>query len=360
MLAPEDWKIRYAQCWEDADVLLEALDIQPGQSCLSIASAGDNTLGMLAKNPGRVVAVDVNAAQLACLELRVAAFRALSHRELLEFIGSSPSTRRGVLYARCRPELSAAVRRFWDSRPHVIAGGIGAAGKFERYLSIFRQCVLPLIHSRPTVEKLLTPKNHEQQRDFYTDTWDTWRWRLLFRVFFSRVLVGRMGRDPQCFRYVEGNVSTRILERMRRALSDPNATASSYLEWILTGRQRRSLPFALRPENFDLIRRNLNRLEWRCEPIEQFLAEADSHSVDAFNLSDIFEYISSESYRRLLESLVRVGRPGARLVYWNMLAPRSRPESMAHQLASRRQLAQRLKAQDKAFFYGAFVVEEVL
>jgi S-adenosylmethionine:diacylglycerol 3-amino-3-carboxypropyl transferase len=51
MHAPEDWKIRYAQCWEDADVLLEALDIQPGQSCLSIASAGDNTLAMLAKNP---------------------------------------------------------------------------------------------------------------------------------------------------------------------------------------------------------------------------------------------------------------------------------------------------------------------
>ena len=31
--------IRYAQCWEDADVLLAALDVQPGEVCLSIASA---------------------------------------------------------------------------------------------------------------------------------------------------------------------------------------------------------------------------------------------------------------------------------------------------------------------------------
>ena len=36
----------YAQCWEDADVLLDALDIRPGHVCLSIASGGDNALAM--------------------------------------------------------------------------------------------------------------------------------------------------------------------------------------------------------------------------------------------------------------------------------------------------------------------------
>ncbi len=41
--------IRYAQCWEDADILLEGLGIRPGDTCLSIASAGDNSLAMLAR-----------------------------------------------------------------------------------------------------------------------------------------------------------------------------------------------------------------------------------------------------------------------------------------------------------------------
>src|SRR5205807_6422671 len=90
--------VRYAQCWEDADVLLEALDVQPGDVCLSIASAGDNTLALLSRNPARVLAVDLSPAQLACLELRVAAYRELSHPELLELIGSRPSRRRDVLY----------------------------------------------------------------------------------------------------------------------------------------------------------------------------------------------------------------------------------------------------------------------
>src|SRR5204862_1212333 len=105
--------IRYAQCWEDADVLVEGLDVQPGDVCLSIASAGDNSLALLTRNPDRVIALDLSPAQLACLELRIAAYRELSHPELLELIGSTPSMRRPDLYRRCRPLLSTATRVFW-------------------------------------------------------------------------------------------------------------------------------------------------------------------------------------------------------------------------------------------------------
>src|SRR3954453_624040 len=81
-------EIRYAQCWEDADVLLEGLDVRPGDVCLSIAWAGDNSLALLTRNPGRVIALDLSRAQLACLALRVAAYHELTHPELLELIGS--------------------------------------------------------------------------------------------------------------------------------------------------------------------------------------------------------------------------------------------------------------------------------
>src|SRR5258708_12165651 len=71
--------IRYAQCWEDADVLLAALDGRPGDTCLSIASAGDNTLALLARPPARVIAVDLSPAQLPSLDLPLAADRPLAH-----------------------------------------------------------------------------------------------------------------------------------------------------------------------------------------------------------------------------------------------------------------------------------------
>lgn len=352
--------IRYAQCWEDADILLEALAVRRGDACLSIGSAGDNALALLACDPGRVVVIDLNPSQLACLELRVAAYRELSHGELLELMGSRPSERRGALYARCRSGLSGRVRGFWDGRPAEIAAGIGSAGRFERYFATFRERILPLVHSRKKVEALLRSRGPAEREAFYANEWDGWRWRLLFRLFFSRFVMGRMGRDPSFFRYVKGRVSDRFLERGRYALTTLDPAQNPYLQWILTGAHPNALPFALRAENFEAIRRNLDRLEWHGTSLESYLDRADAPTFGAFNLSDIFEYISEENTRRLLERVVRAGRPGARLAYWNTLADRHRPDDMADRLRSLPELSRALHARDKAFFYCRFVVEEVI
>lgn len=352
-------QIRYAQCWEDADVLLEALDIQPSDTCLSIASAGDNTLAMLSKSPRRVIAIDMNSAQLASLELRVAAYRNLDHGELIELMGSRPSNRRRELYSQCRQDLSSGTRLFWDAHTVDIDAGIGGAGKFERYFAMFRTYLLPIIHSKRTIAELMTPKSRSEREDFYAQRWNNIRWRMLFRIFFSRWLMGRLGRDPSFFKYVEGYVSKRILERTRYALTQLDIAENPYAAWILTGQHKDALPYSLRTENFDSIRDNLGRLEWQQCSVEDFLDDAGTNAIDKYNLSDIFEYMSQESYVNLLERLVNAAKPGGRLVYWNMLAKRRRPESMAESLVSLDDLARSLFSQDKAFFYSDFVIEEV-
>jgi len=352
-------EIRYAQCWEDADILLEGLAIQPGDTCVSIASAGDNSLALLAQGAGRVIALDLSPAQLACLELRAAAYRELAHMELLEMIGSRPSTRRSALYRRCRPLLAPETRAFWDAHSAEVEAGIGSAGKFERYFKLFREKVMPLVHSRAVIERLLAGGDTMSRERFYRETWNNWRWRLLFYIFFSRAMMGRLGRDPSFFRYVEGSVADRILARTRHALTSLNPADNPYLQWILTGRHPTALPFALRLENYEKIRAGLDRLEWYCLPLEEFLEREGAASVDRFNLSDIFEYMSEENYHRLLEHICRAGRHGGRLAYWNMLAPRHRPAVLAERLRPLDDLSQRLFLQDKAFFYSDFVIEEL-
>jgi S-adenosylmethionine-diacylglycerol 3-amino-3-carboxypropyl transferase len=353
-------RIRYAQVWEDADVLVAALDVRPTDTVLSIASAGDNALALLGAGAGRVVALDLNPAQLACLELRIAAYRVLEHGELLELIGSRPSTRRAELYRRCRLTLAPAARDFWDALPAEIAGGIGGAGKFEDYFRLFRERVLPLVHRRGTVEALLQDRDRGARENFYAQTWDTWRWRALFKVFFSRFVMGRLGRDPAFFKYVEGSVADRILGRTRHALTVLNPAENPYLHWILTGTHGAALPWALRAENFDRIRSRLDRLEAHLLTVEQFLERERGTRIDKFNLSDIFEYMSPANTEALLARLASASGPGGRLAYWNMLAPRRRPDSLAHRLRPREDLAGPLFAQDRAFFYSALVVEEVV
>jgi S-adenosylmethionine-diacylglycerol 3-amino-3-carboxypropyl transferase len=213
------------------------------------------------------------------------------------------------------------------------------------------------VHPRDRVRELLLVKSREERSSFYNNRWNNLRWRLMFRIFFSRKLMGMLGRDPEFFRYVEGSVSELILKRTQYALTELDPAANPYIQWILTGRHNGALPAALREENFEPIRRNLDRLQWRYGSLEESLAK--DQKFDCFNLSDIFEYMSPSSYEQLLKLIVSSARPGARLAYWNMLAPRHRPESLAPLLGPLTELSSQLFARDQAFFYSALVVEEV-
>ncbi|GAC1478954.1 MAG: DUF3419 family protein [Gemmatimonadaceae bacterium] len=352
--------LRYAQCWEDADILLDALDVHAGDVVLSIASAGENTLSLLTRAPARVVAIDLSRAQLAALELRVAAYRTLEHGELLELIGSRASRRRMALYARCAPLLSVATRAFWSARLAAVEQGIGGAGKFERYFHFFREYILPLVHRRHTVQALLTSRDAESRRLFYDERWDTPAWRLLFRAFFSETVLGRLGRDPRLFRHATDNVAEHLLGRVRHALAVLDPSENPYVDWILTGQHRHALPHALRPENFDAIREHLDRLEWHCAPLAAVGPHLAGERFDRANLSDVMEYMADDEARSLLDGLLDNARAGARIAYWNMIVPRHGADYLPQRLRPLQALSRSLFERDKAFFYRDFIVEEVV
>jgi S-adenosylmethionine-diacylglycerol 3-amino-3-carboxypropyl transferase len=352
--------IRYAQCWEDADVLLAALDVRAGDVCLSIASGGDNTLSLLSRAPARVIAVDLSPAQMACLELKVEACRRLEHPELLELVGAAPSSRRLELYRRLQGGLPRPARAFWDARTGDIERGVGHCGRFERYFQLFRERLLPLIHPRARIDALFVPRTLDERRRFYRDEWDNRRWRLLFRFFFSRAVMGWLGRDPSFFRYVEGRVADRILARTERALTELDPSRNPYLQWITLGRFAGALPHWLRPESFESIRASLDRIECRVAPVEVVLAEAAPESIDKFNMSDIFEYVSGAAADRVFDDMARAGRSGGRIAYWNMLVGRHRPQRLAQRLRPVTELSERLHRSAQAFFYSTLVVEDIV
>lgn len=347
--------VRYASVWEDADVLCEALaPVAAGGRLLSIASAGDNALALLTLDPAEVVAVDLNPAQLACLELRMAGFRELDRPELLAFLGVTPCRRRLETYRSLRPLLSPGAAAFWDRHPGAIRQGILHAGKFERYLRAFRRWLLPLAHSERRIRSLLAERSLEERRDFYRTQWDTRRWRALFGVFFSRPVLGRGGRDPAFLEHVRGPVAARLLDRTRYALTELPTHSNPYLTQVVSGGySERALPRYLRPEWFAVIRERLDRVRI----VRGAVDTVDGPSFDGFNLSDVFEYMSRGEHAASHASLVARAAPGARLVYWNLLAGRACPAgSRARRLSD---LSAALHARDRAWFYTALHVDEV-
>lgn len=349
--------IRYASVWEDADILCEALcPAAAGGRVLSIASAGDNALALLTCEPEELVAADLSAPQLAACELRIAAWRALGRDELLAFLGVVPSADRLRVYAALQPDLTSGARAYWDANRESVRDGIIHAGKFERYLRAFRRFVLPLIHSRRTIERLLEQRTDAERVRFYEEEWDTARWRLVFRVFFSRFVMGRMGRDPQFFTHVEGTVGDRILARTRHALTNLPLHRNPYFAYIMTGSYpAQALPLYLRERSWQPIRDRLDAVQLLQTP-----AHEAPGRFDACNLSDIFEYMPPSVHEATYTALVDKLNPGARLAYWNMLAPRGIPARLASRVRARRDVASALYARDAAWFYSAFHVDEVI
>lgn len=352
--------IRYANVWEDGRLLLKGLSPLRGKRMLSIGSAGDNALALLALDPSEMRAVDLNPAQIACLELRMAAIAALDRLQVLAFLGFAPPMEsRTALYARLRGALSSASRDFWDSRMQLISDGVIHAGRFEKYLSFFGKRVLPLLYGRATRDAMIAIADAEEQTRFYDTRWNHRRWRLLFRLFFSRFVMGHLGRDPEFFRYVEGRVSTRIFARAEQTLRYLPGKDNPWLHYIVKAEFGTALPPYLEPDIYERVRDHLGAVRIFQGDLRDALRDADAMET-GFNLSDIFEYMNPTLFEETVDALLQKSASGSRFAYWNMLVPRSMAKCHPEKIRELTELAESLFREDRAFFYSAFHVDEVL
>lgn len=349
--------VRYANVWEDAQLLVQGLQAKPGAKHLSIASGGDNALMLLAGDPEMVVAADLNQAQLFLCELKRAAIRHLECIEYQEFIGLLPSESRLHVYIRIRADLRGETKAFWDDQQQLIEDGLVHAGKFERYFRMFAHRILPLIHSQRSVKALVAPKSAEEQALFYDQHWNTWRWRFLFNVFFSKTVMGWLGRDPAFLKQVEVHVGEFIFQKAAHHLKSVAAQDNFILRYNLTGSFGNLVPDYAMPENYNRIRANIGRLFFY-----EGLAETAIHKYgkfDGFNLSDIFEYMDVPTFRQVGAVLAEGANPGARVCYWNLMVHRNLAEDLPDLFQDLPDLSARLTAEDRGFFYHRFIVNQI-
>ncbi|MGD9680720.1 MAG: DUF3419 family protein [Candidatus Obscuribacterales bacterium] len=358
--------IRYAQCWEDTEVVLDALAIRPGDTCLSIASAGDNSLSLLSCDPDKVIAIDLNPAQLYLTELKARAIEHLSYEQVLCLFGYRRSENEDLaprlIFDLVSPHLSEAAREFFQGNESAIESGIAASGKFERYFAVFREILLPLVHRKETIEELLSPgKSLMERREFYEKRFMTWRFRLLLSIFFSNTVMGALGRDPSFFKYVDSSLPEFLRGSIEYALVEQDPSQNPYLSYILLGRFGDVLPFWLQKKNYEAIRKNINRLIIKRASLEDFLMSypVSAGAIDCFNLSDIFEYMSEDSYRQALALIQTRSAKGARLAYWNMLVSRHAEAGYELGIRARKNESRDLYKKNRTFFYTDFVLEEV-
>ncbi|MGL4595946.1 MAG: DUF3419 family protein, partial [Bacteroidia bacterium] len=316
-------------------------------------SAGDNSFSLLAANPLEVVAVDVNPIQLHLCELKKAAFEFLTYEDFLALLGFTESTQRLALYDKLKASLPETTKIWWEANKEIIEQGIILQGKFEKYFAFFRRRFLPLIHNQKRIDALFAPKTEAAQIDFYNKEWNNWRWRLFFNIFFSRFVMGRYGRDPEFMNEVKVKVSEYIFGKAENHLMQVAAQKNLYLKHILTGHFGTLLPHYARKENFDTIQQNIKRIHFICG-----YAEEAPGVFQAFNLSNIFEYMPQAIATETATKLAEKASEGARFGFWNLMVPRTLATLNPQKFNWQKERSEQLTKTDNGFFYHRFMLEE--
>ena len=354
--------ISYSMCWEDPLVLSKALKISEQDNVLSIVSGGENILFLLLKNPKRVVGIDISKEQIYLTKLKISCIKNLEFEEFVRFIGIKQFNNRLEIFNKVKKYLEKEEIEYWKNHLTLIDKGIIHCGKFERYLAKFRRYCLPLIISKNRLNEFLSLDSLDKQEEFYKKYWDNWRFRFLFRLFFSRKGL-ESGRDKQYFKYASKNkVSDYYLYRVKHGLTEIPIKTNFFMQYMLTGTI--PVPFETHPyldeDNFNKLKKILKdkKISFIHSDASEFLKNSKENSFSKFNLSDIFEAKNQGQYESILKEVVRVSKKKGVICYWNNLADRS-DHGFINNLIKDKNKSNDLYMEDRVHFYSNFILENI-
>jgi S-adenosylmethionine-diacylglycerol 3-amino-3-carboxypropyl transferase len=348
--------LRYATCWEDAHVLDKTLSIMTGDKVLSICSGGDNSFILLKGNPTLLVAVDISPVQLYLTELKMVIIYKYDHAEVLEFLGYNDCKHRLNMYKEISHELSKEAFLHWEANHAMIERGLIHEGKFEKYLRAFAKYIVPLIHSKKEIDGLLREKSEVDQALYFDKVWDTFLWRSFFKVFFSRYVMGKFGRDPQFLKEVNVDVATYIRSKADSHMKSVLAQNNLFLHYCLKGGFGHYLPEYLLKENFYDVKSNLGKMKLHLGFVQDVFNVYGS--FDKMNLSNIFEYMNQPTFEDISRKIISHLNPEGRVAYLNLMVERDIAKILPSNVVSLHDDYGDLLKKDIGFFYRKYLINQ--
>lgn len=339
---------------EDDRTESEALKL-PGGKVLSVASAGDVALGLLARGAERVTAVDVHPGQLELCRLKTACVRTLSREETLGLLGlvtAREGERRGWLRAACEG-LPSSSRAFWKARPELLRHGLVWGGRYERYLKKLLTVARPLVGG--AVQELLEASDLSRQSEVFSRKFEGRVLRLVFTVAFHPVLYRGGGLDPRALaqRRARGSLGPQYFSRFRDLCTRTPARENPWLQVHTLGTlvSPSAAQGWLSPEGYPALRGRLGDVQWVQDDVVAHVLGRPAGTYDRAHLSNVTDWLPGERFDALLRALAsRLGRPG-RCVWRFLHVDRSVPEDIAAELQVDRALGEALRARDRFPLY---------
>ncbi len=327
-------ELYFAQVREDPLVELSLMASDRPRSVVTIASGGCTALSLLTDEVERVVAVDLNPFQTALVELRRAALGALDRDAYLRFVGEQHCERRLATYRALAAELSAPARALWDARTELVQAGVQHAGVTERFYRFVGGNLRHSVCDEAVWRELLTASDIDSQQALAENHFRGPRWETALRVLLSKT--SHLAFFPAFMfeQAAEHDFGAFFDAQFARELRCKPLCGNYFLSQLLYGSylldQPGGTPPYLSVDGYQQARRNLQKLEIVCAPLGQWLANA--RNIDAFFLSNVFDWADAERREQIASAVVTAGHPGSRVLFRHMLARPTLPPTFQARL----------------------------
>ncbi len=363
----------YTQIWEDPEIDLEAMALQPDSQIVAIASGGCNILSYLTGDPARITALDLSLAHVALNRLKlVAASRLPSWEAFYRFFGAADDEANIAAYDRLiMPHLDAESRAYWEGR------SLSQLGR--RRISIFarhayRHGVLGQFigfgHALArfygvNLRAFLEVRSLEEQRHFFdTVLAPLFDKRAVRWATANRLSLYGLGIPPAQYEALAGGHAMRdvLLARLER-LTCGFALEQNYFAWQAFGRGYADkgagpLPPYLRREHFDVVRARVDRVQVFNRSITEYLATCADGSSDRYVLLDAQDWMTDDQLNALWREITRTARPGARVIFRTAAEPSLLPGRVDDALLRRwryeAEASLAFTQRDRSAIYGGF------
>ncbi len=345
----------FTMSWEDPESDRKALQISPGDSLITITSGGCNTLSFLLHDPGKVYAVDINPKQSYLLDIKICAMRNLDYETYLEFLGIRPSNVRREIFESIKRDLGPDSLAFWNSNARLLKKGILGTGRYERFIRIFR-LLLSFMQGRSRIRNIFEQSTIDEQREYFEKTWNTCRWRGIFKVFFNKRMLARRGLSADYFQFGDSSVTfaDSFFLRTKHVMTDIPVRSNYFLAQYLLGRyltEENMPPYLLR-ENYEIIKSRIDRISIITADLKEWLTGRAPGSFDCLSLSNICEVMDIAGTDRTFEQIARTAAPGARICFRNLILPRTVPAHLSDTIVRDTLLSDQLLQNDASFVYS--------
>lgn len=364
----------YPQIWEDPEVDMVALAIEPGHRIVTIASGGCNAMSYLTADPARVEAVDLNRAHVAFNRLKLAAVRNLpDYNAFYRFYGKADDKTNLAAYKRfIRPHLDSESRAYWEKRKW---NGRQRISIFWR--DLYRHGLLGVfIGMGHRVARLygidprdiLKARTMEEQRSFFdTALAPLFEKRMVRWATARKSSLFGLGIPPQQYDALAtaGNGDMALVLRSRlEKLACGFPLANNYFAWQAFGRgysgneETGPLPPYLSRTNFETVRARANRMTVQNASYTDFLAAKPAASVDRNVLLDAQDWMNDEQLNALWREITRTAAPNARVIFRTAAEPSLLPGRLAPEILDRWEYradeSRALHDRDRSSIYGGF------